>query len=37
MLVAYFPQHKLIYQGDLLNRPANGDPPIVNDTSVHFF
>ena len=36
MLVAYFPQHKLIYQGDLLNRPGNGDYPIANDTSVHF-
>ncbi len=36
MLVAYFPDHKLIYQGDLLNRPANGDYPIANDTSVHF-
>ncbi len=36
MLVAYFPQHKFIYQGDLLNRPSNGDYPIANDTSVHF-
>ena len=36
MLVAYFPQHKMIYQGDLLNRPSNGDYPIANDTSVHF-
>lgn len=36
MLVAYFPDHKLIYQGDLLNRPSNGDAPIANDTSVHF-
>lgn len=36
MLVAYFPQHKLIYQGDLLNRPGNGDAPIANDTTVHF-
>ncbi|HEX2270222.1 MAG TPA: MBL fold metallo-hydrolase [Pyrinomonadaceae bacterium] len=36
MLVAYFPDHKLIYQGDLLNRPSNGDFPIANDTSVHF-
>lgn len=35
MLVAYFPAHKLIYQGDLLNRPPVGDP-IANDTSVHF-
>lgn len=36
MLVAYFPEHKMIYQGDLLNRPLNGDYPIANDTSVHF-
>lgn len=36
MLVAYFPQHKMIYQGDLLNRPPNGDYPIANDTSAHF-
>ena len=36
MLVAYFPAQKLIYQGDLLNRPANGDYPIANDTSIHF-
>jgi len=36
MLVAYFPDQKLIYQGDLLNRPAYGDYPIANDTSVHF-
>ncbi len=36
MLVAYFPAQKFIYQGDLLNRPANGDVPIANNTSVHF-
>ncbi len=36
MLVAYFPAQKLIFQGDLLNRPANGDAPIANNTSVHF-
>ena len=36
MLVAYFPDHKMIYQGDLLNRPGTGDPAIANDTSVHF-
>ena len=36
MLVAYFPDQKLIYQGDLLNRPSNGDYPIANDTSAHF-
>ncbi len=36
MLVAYFPKEKLVFQGDLLNRPANGDEPIANDTSAHF-
>jgi glyoxylase-like metal-dependent hydrolase (beta-lactamase superfamily II) len=36
MLVAYFPDQKLIFQGDLINRPSNGDYPIANDTSVHF-
>ena len=36
MLVAYFPDQKLIFQGDLLNRPSYGDSPIANDTSAHF-
>jgi glyoxylase-like metal-dependent hydrolase (beta-lactamase superfamily II) len=36
MLVAYFPNEKLIFQGDLLNRPANNDPATINDTTVHF-
>lgn len=36
MLVAYLPNEKLIFQGDLLNRPANGDAPLANDTTVHF-
>jgi hypothetical protein len=36
MLVAYFPDHKMIYQGDLLNRPFAGDVPIATDTSAHF-
>ncbi len=36
MLVAYLPAIKAVYQGDLLNRPANGDYPIANDTSAHF-
>ena len=36
MLIAYIPAIKAIYQGDLLNRPANGDYPIANDTSAHF-
>lgn len=36
MLVAYIPVIKAVYQGDLLNRPSNGDYPIANDTSAHF-
>lgn len=36
MLVAYLPAEKLVFQGDLLNRPANGDPATINDTTVHF-
>jgi len=36
MLVAYLPNEKMIFQGDLLNRPSNGDYPIANDTTVHF-
>jgi hypothetical protein len=36
MLVAYLPAEKLIFQGDLLNRPGNGDPATINDTTVHF-
>ncbi|MGD9589115.1 MAG: MBL fold metallo-hydrolase [Pyrinomonadaceae bacterium] len=37
MLVAYVPALKAVFQGDLLNRPTNGDPPIANDTSAHFW
>lgn len=36
MLVAYLPAQKLVFQGDLLNRPANNDPATINDTTVHF-
>lgn len=36
MLVAYLPAEKLVFQGDLLNRPGNGDPATINDTTVHF-
>ncbi|MDQ3798133.1 MAG: MBL fold metallo-hydrolase [Acidobacteriota bacterium] len=36
MLVAYLPNEKILFQGDLLNRPSNGDYPIANDTTVHF-
>lgn len=36
MLVAYFPAEKMVFQGDLLNRPANGDPATINATTQHF-
>ncbi len=36
MLVAYLPNEKLIFQGDLLNRPANNDPATINNTTIHF-
>ena len=36
MLVAYLPNEKMIFQGDLINRPANNDPATINDTTVHF-
>lgn len=36
MLVAYLPNEKIVFQGDLLNRPSNGDAPIANDTTAHF-
>ncbi len=36
MLVAYLPNEKLVFQGDLVNRPANNDPPTINATTVHF-
>lgn len=36
MLVAYLPGEKMIFQGDLLNRPQNNDPATINDTTIHF-
>lgn len=36
MVVAYLPNEKLVFQGDLLDRPANNDPPTINDITVHF-
>ena len=36
MLIAYIPSERLVFQGDLLNRPANNDPATINDTTVHF-
>lgn len=39
MLVAYLPEEKLVFQGDLVNLPASGKylPTTVNDTTLHFF
>ena len=36
MLVAYLPDEKMVFQGDLLNRPGNNDPATINDTTIHF-
>ena len=36
MLVAYLPNEKLVFQGDLLNRPANNAPATINNSTVHF-
>lgn len=36
MLVAYLPNEKILFQGDLLNNPTNGDAAIANDTTAHF-
>ncbi len=36
MLVAYLPKEKILFQGDLLNNPTNGDAAIANDTTAHF-
>lgn len=36
MLVAYLPNEKFVFQGDLLNRPGNGAAATINDTTVHF-
>jgi glyoxylase-like metal-dependent hydrolase (beta-lactamase superfamily II) len=39
MLVAYLPNEKLIFQGDLVNLPASGKfmPTTVNDSTLHFY
>jgi hypothetical protein len=34
MLIAYLPNEKLVFQGDLLDR--YDDQPIINDITVHF-
>jgi hypothetical protein len=36
MLVAWLPREKLLFQGDLLNRPADGRPRAGNLTTRHF-
>jgi glyoxylase-like metal-dependent hydrolase (beta-lactamase superfamily II) len=36
MLIAYVPQAKIVFQGDLLNRPADGRVQAGNATTVHF-
>lgn len=39
MLIAYLPNEKLVFQGDLVNLPFNGKymPTTINDTTLHFF
>lgn len=39
MLIAYLPKERLVFQGDLVNLPANGKyvATTVNDTTIHFF
>ncbi|MGI9164926.1 MAG: MBL fold metallo-hydrolase [Pyrinomonadaceae bacterium] len=39
MLIAYLPKEKLVFQGDLVNLPANGKylPTTIIATTVHFF
>lgn len=36
MLVAWLPQEKILFQGDLLNRPSDGALLPANDTTAHF-
>jgi glyoxylase-like metal-dependent hydrolase (beta-lactamase superfamily II) len=36
MLIAYVPRAKIVFQGDLLNRPADGRIQPGNATTVHF-
>jgi glyoxylase-like metal-dependent hydrolase (beta-lactamase superfamily II) len=36
MHVAYLPNEKIIFQGDMMNTQANGDYPIANDASIYF-
>ncbi|HEX8473108.1 MAG TPA: MBL fold metallo-hydrolase [Pyrinomonadaceae bacterium] len=38
MLIVYLPKERLVFQGDLVNLPANGKyrPTTVNDSTIHF-
>jgi glyoxylase-like metal-dependent hydrolase (beta-lactamase superfamily II) len=37
MLVAWLPNEKILFQGDLLNRPPDGELRPANDTTAHFY
>lgn len=37
MLVAWLPEEKILFQGDLLNRPTDGTLRPANDTTAHFY
>jgi glyoxylase-like metal-dependent hydrolase (beta-lactamase superfamily II) len=37
MLVAWLPDERILFQGDLLNRPADGVLLPANDTTAHFY
>lgn len=37
MLVAWLPNEKILFQGDLLNRPADGTLLPANETTAHFY
>jgi glyoxylase-like metal-dependent hydrolase (beta-lactamase superfamily II) len=36
MHIAYLPNEKIIFQGDMMNTQANGDYPLANDAAVYF-
>ena len=36
MHVAYLPNEKIVFQGDMMNTQANGDYPTANDAAVYF-
>jgi glyoxylase-like metal-dependent hydrolase (beta-lactamase superfamily II) len=37
MHIAYLPNEKIIFQGDMMNAQANGDYPLANDAAVYFY